>query len=102
MSDHAPGPWRASLPASNDPDDLGPRDILLRDSTGSRIGAVFGGPTAAADARLICAAPDLLAVVESLAYHFPDLPELIGGQSRPTAVKLIAAAQWALAKAKGT
>lgn len=51
------------------------------------------------DARLIAASPDLLAVVELLLWNFPDLDEILGGQSGDKARELIKLARAAKAKA---
>lgn len=64
---HTPGPWRES-----DQD----RGLILAGKNGVHIAQVAQqgmGFTAAANARLIAAAPDMLIVLQTIALHAPSL-----------------------------
>lgn len=95
---HTPGPWRA---------------VDTRDG-GGQWGAVYAGPNCIcggmreADARLIAAAPELLAALERLTSYAADIhSESDDGvltpmrDEHPGAWRMIDAARAALAKAKG-
>lgn len=68
MTKHTPGPWRARI--SGDP------DVLT--SSGDLICAVYTDDLAEADARLIAAAPEMLAALREAASTLP-----VAGRMRP-------------------
>lgn len=92
MANFSPGPWHLSKSGS-----------FVRDANGKNICdvTVFGGPPDEGEANglLISASPELLAVVEKLLWHFPDLAEILGGQSQEEANELIRTAKEVFAKA---
>ena len=78
MSKHTPGPWKIVREGSSEPS---PAIILAKYL---RVivdhGEDFGDPSH--DARLIAAAPDLLALAVSVAEHFTDTDAPLGIQAR--------------------
>lgn len=92
MSDdtrHTPGPWVA--------DGL---SVIASDARATIVATVTGAasnPTAVADARLVAAAPDLLAALADLMQHCADQ----GWWLKSHAVNVMNAAKTALAKAEG-
>ena len=83
---HTPGPWAWTSP-----------DILMAPS--DRVLLVDGKPTKA-DARLIAAAPDLLAALEYVVMT-ADVPHVLSGRSPTVAYESLVDARDAIAKAKG-
>jgi hypothetical protein len=79
---YTPGPWKAVCPR-----------IVWRIMAGENFVMEGRDVRTEADARLIAEAPAMYEVIRSLLWNFPDLPEILGGQNREAAVKLIATAQ---------
>ena len=82
---HTPGPWCANQDCIEIDGPEGPRDVTLA--------VVLQPDNAAADARLIAAAPDLLAACEELLVYLGDWDDMENDTC--------AAARKAIAKAKG-
>ena len=97
MSQHTPGPW-SHMPASP-----GSKLIGVYDQHGGLIAKSGLRASAIADARLIAAAPDLLAALIELKAVMPVFPEaargIVGMEIRY--VRVIEQTQAAIAKANG-
>lgn len=80
MSKHTPGPWCVKAHTAMSPDHITPScDFTICGPSGASI--AFEGewnPNAAADARLIAAAPDLLAALLAVLHWIDDNCETTG------------------------
>lgn len=84
-TNHTPGPWSVG----------GPYDHMLMTARGELIASTaLMSKNHKADARLIAAAPDLLAALESITEHFR-------ANGDPTASDLMSAGRAAIARARG-
>jgi hypothetical protein len=104
VSEHTPGPWIANsfMVVAPNARHGGPYGGLEVAHTGL-VGRNKEPDQAVADARLIAAAPDLLASLEAVTKHYVDLINCGDcGNWNPEDEDPIKAARTAIAKAKGT
>lgn len=96
---HTPGPWTAEYSTYGDEIWFGGEGpgMWTIDAPGVYMSGCEGSATAKADARLIAAAPDLLAALETLM----GLIEMTGPRCISDYAHPISAARAAIAKAKG-
>lgn len=100
MTMHTPGPWGVTI--------TGPGLLGIEGDDGALVAGVHGGNDA--NARLIAAAPDLLAALEAATYALQGVQEFLGGYELPSrdaavavgdAIDAIGPARAAIAKATG-
>ena len=99
MSGHTPGPWRVGGKTPDRTDAYFPESV--RDITaylGGGVTMVIAREVEADDARLIAAAPELLAALQWIAAHEHDAHTIVDPGSRALVNAMIANARAAIAR----
>lgn len=97
MAEHTPGPWTIAERSKFDRDDE-PSFEIVADDAAAFVAALVPNE---ADARLIAAAPDLLAALEALVEK-GETPHPLSGRAPTVRAEDIPAALAAIEKAKGS